>query len=80
LLNLAQFLPRLKNVPRPSDSSRHCESIGEKIGTMPNPITSRQYNTWMRRFPFLALICTQLFRPRLVSDRVRDNAAATHMT
>jgi Oxidoreductase family, NAD-binding Rossmann fold len=37
---------------RPSDSSRYCESIGEKIGTMPNPITSRQYNTWMRRFLF----------------------------
>src|SRR5262245_48646851 len=37
----------------------------------------RQYNPWMRRFPFLALV--QVFRPLLVSDRVRDNAAATDM-
>jgi hypothetical protein len=77
LLNSAQFLPRLKDVRRPLDSSRYCESIGGKIGTMPNPITSRQYNPWMRRFPFLALV--QVFRPLLVSDRVRDNAAATDM-
>ena len=46
---------------------------------MPNPITSRQYNAWMRRFPFWALVHTPVFRPLLVSDRVRDNGAATDM-
>jgi hypothetical protein len=29
--------------------------------------------------PFLALVHTPVFRPLLVSDRVRDNAAATDM-
>src|SRR5262245_32482792 len=41
---------------------------------MPNPITSRQYNPWMRRFPFLALVCTPAQRESI--DHTAENAKA----